>query len=235
MTVVAFCAHADDDKEALRKTLEANLPGVTIGAITKLPYHAVYQVVGNGYNIFYTDEKGEVGFFGKLVDLKSRMDVTGLATEKLRVVDFSTLPLDKAFVRVRGNGKRKLALFSDPDCPYCRELEKELDGVNDVTIYTFLYPLSSIHPDARRKAEQIWCSKDRAKAWDGWMLEKKELPAGEAKCATPIADVEALAKKYWITGTPGMVFENNKFVPGALKKAEIEAILARPEEASPAK
>lgn len=219
----AICAHADDEAN-IRKSLEATLPNVAIGKITKLPYHAIYQVVGNGYNVFYTDENGKVAFFGNMVDLKSKENLTEEEADKLRHVDFASLPFDKAIVRVKGSGKRKLALFSDPDCPFCQQLEGELAKVSNVTIYTFLYPLS-IHPDSRRKAEQIWCSKDRSKAWDGWMLDKKALPSGHAACKTPIDDIEALAKKLWITGTPGLVFSNGKLVPGAIRKAEIESLL----------
>ncbi|HQT25233.1 MAG TPA: DsbC family protein [Burkholderiales bacterium] len=220
----AFSAHADDEAN-IRKSLQASLPNVKIGKITKLPYQAIYQVVGNGYNVFYTDEKGQVGFFGNLVDLKEKKNLTKEEADKLRHVDLASLPLDDAFVRVKGNGKRRLVLFSDPDCPFCQELEGQLKNVTDVTIYTFLYPLTSIHPDSRRKAEQIWCSKDRAKSWDDWMLEKKELPSGHAACKTPIDENEALAEKLWITGTPGMIFGDGKLVPGVLNKSQIEAYL----------
>ncbi len=226
LLAMTFAASAHADNEAnIRKSLEASLPNVKIGKITKLPYHAIYQVVGNGYNVFYTDEKGEIGFFGNMVDLKSKHNLTGEEAEKLRHVDIASLPLDQAFVRVKGSGKRKLVLFSDPDCPFCQELEGQLKDVTDVTIYTFLYPLTSIHPDSRRKAEQIWCSKDKGKAWDDWMLEKKELPSGQATCKTPIDENAALAEKLWITGTPGMIFGDGRLIPGGLKKPQIEAYL----------
>ena len=217
------CAHADDTAK-LRQTIEKNLPGVKIGAIKKLPYKAMYQVVGNGINVFYTDASGNVGFFGKLIDLKHKKNLTDEEAQKIRVVDFASLPLKDAFVRVKGNGKRKLAIFSDPDCPFCQRLEQELQHVDNVTIYTFLYPLS-IHPDSHRKAGQIWCAKDRAKAWDDWMLERKALPSGEAKCKTPIKEIAALAQKLWITGTPGLIFENGKLVPGVPQQNQLKVML----------
>lgn len=226
VSMFVVCAHADDT-DNIKKNLEGNLPGVKIGEIVKLSNGPFYQVVGNGINVFYTDGKGEIGFFGKMVNLKTKTDLTQAEVDKLRMVGFSTLPLDKAFVRVKGNGKRKIAIFTDPDCPYCHELEKELVNVKDVTIYTFLYPLTSIHPDSKRKAEQIWCAKDPAKTWDDWMLNQKELPSGTANCATPIADISTLAQQHWITGTPGIVFEDGELIPGMINSAEIEKHLAK--------
>ena len=217
------CAHADDTAK-LKQTLEKNLPNVKIGAIKKLPYTALYQVVGNGINVFYTDASGNVAFFGKMVDLKNKVNLTDEESQKLRTVDFASLPFKDAFVRVKGNGKRKLAIFSDPDCPFCKRLERELENVDNVTIYTFLYPLN-IHPDSHRKAGQIWCAKDSAKAWDDWMLKQKPLPSGEAKCKTPIKAIAALAKKLWITGTPGLIFSNGKLVPGVPQQNQLKVLL----------
>ena len=212
------------DTQAIKSALETKMPGVRVRTVTKAPYADLYEVVANGFNVFYTDEKGEVAFVGKVVDLRTRADLTERRVEQLMTIDFSRLPLDKAIRRVKGNGSRRLALFSDPDCPYCRELEKELESVTDVTTYTFLLPLTSIHPDAMRKAQLIWCAADRAKAYDELMLKAKE-PAGDGKCETPIDDIVALARELWIEGTPGMVFGSGKLVPGALKRHQIEALL----------
>lgn len=223
LIAVASCALAGE--EDLRKSLAENMPQVKIGAITKLPYGGLYQVVANGINIFYADEKGEVGFFGNMVDLKNKTNLTQQEKDKIVAVDFSKLPFDDAIVRVKGNGKRKLALFADPECPYCQQLEKELQGVSDVTIYTFLLPLEEIHPDAMRKSELVWCAKDRAKAWDDIMLNKKEPAGGDTKCETPIKQIAELAPKIWITGTPGMVFSDGKLVPGVLPQQRIEELL----------
>ena len=164
--MITLASSAIAGEEEIRKSFAENLPEAKLGTITKLPYGNLYQVVVNGINVAYTDEKGEVGFFGTMVQLKDKLDLTQQAKEKIKPVDFSKLPLDKSFVRVKGTGARKLAIFSDPECPYCQQLEKELQGVNDVTIYTFLYPLQDIHPDALRKSQLVWCAKDKAKAWD---------------------------------------------------------------------
>ena len=146
MLAVANIASAGE--EQIRKAISESAPEVKIVSITKSPYAGLYQVVTNGYNIFYTDENGEIGFFGNVVDLKNKQNLTQQEKDKITRVDFSKLPLDKAIVRVKGNGSRKLALFSDPECPYCQGLEKQLEGVNNVTIYTFLLPLSDLHPGA---------------------------------------------------------------------------------------
>ena len=223
LMVTVCCVQAGE--EDIRKSLAENLPEAKVGAITKLSYGGLYQVVVNGINIIYTDEKGEVGFFGTLMNLKSKNDLTDQAKDSIRAVDFSKLPLEKSFVRVKGTGARKMAIFADPECPYCQQLEKELQGVNDVTVYTFLLPLEGIHPDALRKARLVWCAKDRGQAWDDIMLRKKEPANGDTKCETPIKEIAELAPKLWITGTPGVVFSDGRLVPGALPQQRIEELL----------
>ena len=198
----------------IRKTITESAPQIKVVSITKTSYAGLYQVVTEGYNIFYTDEKGEVGFFGNMVDLKNKVNLTQQEKEKITVVDVSKLPLDKAIVRVKGNGSRKLVLFSDPECPYCQGLEKQLEGVKDVTIYTFLLPLTDLHPDALRKAQLIWCAKDKAKAWDNMLLLQQEPKDSNTTCDTPIKEIADIAKKNWINGTPGVVFSNGKLLFG---------------------
>ncbi len=212
------------DADAIKKALSEKLPDVQIRSVSKSPYAGLYEVVVNGFNVFYTDEKAEIGIFNNLVDLRTRKNLIEARAEELMKVDVSLLPLDKAIVKVRGNGARKLYVFSDPDCPFCRQLEKELEGVNNVTMYTFLYPLTSIHPDAMRKAELIWCSGDRAQVYYDLMLGGKE-PQGQPTCNTPIKEIIKLAEQLYITGTPGLVFGNGKLVPGGLPRHQIEAQL----------
>ena len=220
---VASCSLAGE--EDIRKSLAENLPNAKIGAITKLPYGGLYQVVVNGTNIIYTDEKGEVGLLGTMLDLKSKTNLTQQEKDKLIAVNFSKLPFDEAIVRVKGNGKRKLALFADPECPYCQGLEKELESVNDVTIYTFLLPLNDIHPGAMRKAEMIWCAKDRAKAWDDMLLRQQEPEGSNTNCETPIKQISELATSLSINGTPGIVFASGKLLFGNQPHELIEKML----------
>jgi len=219
----AYNAYAGEAE--IRKVLTDTAPEMKIVSITKSPYAGLYQVVTNGYNIFYTDEKGEIGFFGNMVDLKNRQNLTQQEKDKITVVDFSKLPLDKAIVRVKGNGKRKLALFSDPECPYCQGLEKQLEDVKDVTIYTFLLPLSEIHPGALRKSQLIWCAKDKAKAWEDMLLLQQEPKDSNTNCETPIKEIAEIASKNWINGTPGIVFTNGKLLFGNQLSEKIAKIL----------
>lgn len=221
---VTMSLNAYGDEETVRGAIRERMPSAEIRSITRSPIGSLYEVVVNGSQVFYVDEKGETAFFGKLVDLRTRADLTQARTQDLMVVDFASLPLDKAIVTSKGNGSRKLVVFSDPDCPFCKQLEKTLEGINNITIYTFLYPLASLHPDATRKAEIIWCAPDRAKVYRDWMIEGVA-PAGERDCATPVADIVKLAKSLWIQGTPGIVFANGRLVPGAMQRHQIEAML----------
>jgi len=214
LALLAIAYGSQAGEEEIRKTITSVAPQIKIVSVTKIPYGGLYQVVADGYNIFYTDEKGEIGFFGNMIDFKNKKNLTQLEKDKITVVDFTTLPLDKAIVRVKGNGSRKLALFSDPECPYCQALEKQLEGVNDVTIYTFLLPLVDLHPGAMRKSELIWCAKDRAHAWDDMLLRQKEPEGSNTECATPIKEIAGIASKHWINGTPGIVFGSGKLLFG---------------------
>jgi len=214
------------DETSLRATLEERMQGAKIGKISPGPLPGLFEVVVNGINVMYTDEKGDLAFFGNVVDLQTRDSLTKKRTEELAFVDFSKIPLKQAIVKVKGDGSRKLVVFSDPDCPYCKQLEKELAFVDNVTIYTMLYPIVELHPDARKRSEAVWCSSDRAKAWENLMLYGKEPAAAKSRCKTPLDDIQALAKSLNIDGTPGLVFQNGKLVPGALKTEQIEALLA---------
>lgn len=228
--LVAICLAATmsayADNASLRATLEERMPGARIGNIGPGPVPGLFEVIVNGINVMYTDEKGELAFFGNVVNLQTKDNLTKKRAEELAFVDFSKIPLKQAITKVKGDGSRKLVVFSDPDCPYCKQLEKELAFLDNVTIYTMLYPIVELHPDARAKSEAVWCSPDRTKAWDNIMLHGKEPAAAKAKCKTPLDDIQALAKSLNIDGTPGMVFQNGKLVPGTLKTEQIEALLA---------
>lgn len=229
-------AHAADI-DALRATLSERMKGVQIGAISKLPYADVYEVVVNGHNIVYTDASGSVAWIGKLIDLKTRKDLAEQRKEDLLRVDFAALPLDKALVKVKGSGARKLAVFSDPECPYCQALEKELKLIDNVTIYTFLYPIAELHPGAAAKSHAIWCTEDRVKAWDELMLRGVEPKAKKAKgneegCAAPLKEIADVARSAFIAGTPGIVFGNGKLVPGMIDSRAIERHLAVSEKSA---
>lgn len=225
VTCLAAVTNAYADDASLRATLEERMPGVKIGQISPGPMPGLMEIVVNGINIIYTDKKGELAFVGNVVDLKTKASLTQKRMDEVAFVDFAQIPLAQAIVKVKGDGSRKLVVFSDPDCPYCKQLEKNLTLLDNVTIYVMLYPLEELHPGARKKAEAVWCSTDRVKAWDDLMQNGKEPAATTGACKTPLDDIHALAERLSITGTPGLVFQNGKLVPGALKTEQIEALL----------
>ena len=141
-------------------------------------------------------------------------------------VAWETLPLELAIKKVKGDGSRKLAIFSDADCPYCKRLESEMKGLDNVTIYTFLFPIDQLHPDSARKSAMIWCSPDRIKAWDEW-FDSGKLPDNKGDCATPIAQTALLGQKYHVNATPTLVFADGSITPGALPLPQIEAELTQ--------
>ena len=176
--------------------------------------------------IVYTDEKFSFLIAeGHLVDSKTKRDITTDRLADLSKIDFDRLPFDQAIKVVKGNGSRKIAVFSDVDCPFCKRLEQnELSNITDVTIYTFLMPLDQLHPDAANKSKAIWCAADRTKAWQDWILNN-QLPKKSANCDVPLDKVAALAKKLGVTSTPTIFFADGKRILGAYPAAEIEKAL----------
>lgn len=225
LSVIALSQLAIADEASLKKAIEVAYPKFKVESITKTPYAGLYEVFMGG-QIIYTDEK--LSFLiaeGRLVDPKSKKDITGERLEELTKVDFSTLPLDQAIKVVKGNGSRKLVVFSDVDCPYCKQLErKELSNINDVTIYTFLYPIQQLHPDAAAKSKSIWCAPNRVKAWNDWILNN-QLPSSTGNCEVPLEKVGELARKAGVVSTPTLIFADGKRVLGAQPYQEIEKYL----------
>lgn len=207
-----------DVKKAVEAWLGAGAP--KIDSVRKLGALGLYEVQLDG-DLIYTDEKVSHIILGDIVDAKTRKNLTEERKQKLAQIKFSDLPLELAVKQVKGNGKRVLATFEDPNCSYCRKLAKELQGVSDVTIYTFLYPILS--PDSTEKAKNIWCAGDRAKAWNDLMLDGKQ-PAS-ANCNHPIDKVVAFARKLNIRGTPAMFFADGSRVPGYMPAAMLEKAL----------
>ena len=225
LTLLALSQFALADEASLKKALEAAYPKFKIESVIKTPYTGLYEVFMGG-QIIYTDEK--LTFLiaeGRLVDPKTKKDITGERMEELTKIDFNTLPLDQAIKVVKGNGSRKLVVFSDVDCPYCKRLEQnELSNISDVTIYTFLYPIEQLHPDAAAKSKLIWCANNRAKAWNDWIFNNK-LPATTGNCEVPLEKVGELARKVGVTSTPTLIFADGKRMLGAQPYKEIERYL----------
>jgi thiol:disulfide interchange protein DsbC len=207
----------------IRATLHERIPELQVESIHKSPVAGLYEL-NTGGELLYTND-GTLIFAGRIVDSKSREDLTAARWNELNAIDFNALPLDLAIKSVRGDGSRKLAVFADPLCPYCRQLEQEMQGVTNVTVYTFLFPLETIHPGASVKAVDIWCSKDRSSAWSKWMLQKTE--PGSARCTgAPIDKLQALGQKLHVDSTPTLFTTDGKRTRGAIKHNEIEQLLA---------
>lgn len=222
MAVMAASVQAEES--TLRKTLTERSPLLKIEKIHATPIAGVFEVVTGDRQVFYTDAKGDYVLTGHLIETATRNNLTRQRIEGINVVNFESLPFAKAIPVVRGNGSRKLAVFSDPDCPYCKELEKELALLNDVTIYVFLYPIASLHPEATKHAKAIWCAPDRARSWNAHMLEGKQ-PSGAGTCDDPVDELVALGSSLGINATPTMIFANGKRVTGSQSAGQIEALL----------
>lgn len=216
------CAVADE--ASLKKTIEAAYPKVKVESVKKTTYLGLYEVYLGG-QIIYTDEKFSFLIVeGHLVDSATKKDITGERLQDLNRIDFAKLPFESAIKVVKGDGSRKLVVFSDADCPFCKRLEKnELSQIENVTIYTFLYPIAQLHPDAANKSKAIWCAPDRAKAWTDWNLNA-QLPTASisSKCEAPIEKVAKLAESVGVNSTPTMFTSDGKRITGAQPAAYIE-------------
>lgn len=190
-----------------------------ISQVNKSPIAGLYEVVTSDH-VFYADESGQYLIDGSLFDIKNRRNVTEARSRQLFAVDFSKLPLDLAVKKVKGSGSRKMAYFTDPNCGFCKKLERELQNVSDVTLYMFLYP---IFDGSAEKVRAVWCSKDKVKAWDNLMLNGVQPAAG--KCDAPIVKVMELGRKLKVNGTPALIFANGVLIPGYMPAAELEKAL----------
>ena len=221
LAVAGSTALAQD--AAIRKTLAERIPQLSqIDEVRPTPMKGLYEV-RVGTDVFYTDASGNYLIQGELIDTQARRNLTEDRINKLTAVNFSALPLKDAVTIVRGDGKRKVAVFEDPNCGYCKRFERDLQQINNVTVYLFLYPILS--PDSAEKSRNIWCSKDQATAWQDQMVRDKPAPA--ASCDTSALQRNlAFGKKYKITGTPTLIFANGTRVPGAIGAQEVEKRLA---------
>ena len=219
-----FVATVNADEADIKKAMEAKL-GAKVESVTKSGYLGLYEVYSEG-NVLYTDEKMTAFIAGgQLIDGKTMKNVTEERMRKLTAIKFSELPLDRAIKQVRGDGKRLLATFEDPNCGYCKRLARDLLKLDNVTIYTFLYPILS--EDSLRKSKQIWCSADRAKAWNDWMVEGRA-PTAKDDCDTAaITRNQEYGRRLGISGTPTMFFADGERVPGAMPLAKIEQKLSQ--------
>jgi thiol:disulfide interchange protein DsbC len=219
-----FAATAHANESVIRKALAQQFPGANIASVTKTPYSGLFEVYLDG-QLVYVDANAQYVFAGDVIDLKSRSNLTQARLNKLQAIKWDTLPLDNALKTVKGKGERKLVVFSDVDCPYCRKFEAELGKVDNITVYTFLYPIAGLHPKAVQTSKQIWCAPDRNKAWDEY-ITRGSVPNNDGKCANPVDATIALGNQLKVSGTPTLVFANGVRVPGMVPAAQLEKLLA---------
>jgi thiol:disulfide interchange protein DsbC len=208
--------------EIIKKAIEARFDGVKVEGVAKTAYGGLYEVRIGGGEIIYTDDKVNFLVTGAIIDTKTRENVTEERKRKLSAIKFDSLPLNLAMKQVRGNGKRVVATFEDPNCGYCKKLHQDIAGMTDVTIYTFLYPI--LAPDSSDKAKAIWCSADRVRTWNDWMLNGVAPPTAK-DCDAPMEKVVELGQKLRVSGTPTMFFPSGERVPGAVPAARFEQLL----------
>ena len=216
-------------KEAatLKKLLEQKFPGATVSNVAKTDYFGLYEAMLED-KLIYTDLNAKYIVVGAIYDANSKTNLTDARMRKLNRVALDKLPMELSFKRVKGDGSRKLIIFSDADCPFCHRLEGEIKNLDNVTIYTFLFPIDQLHPNAAQKSKQIWCSADKAKAWDAFFASGK-LPDNKGDCGDPVAKTQALGQSLHINATPTLVFADGTMIPGALPLPQIEKEMASAE------
>ena len=220
--VLTLFAVASFAQESIKQEMAKKYPEVKIERITKTAYGNLYEVFA-GSEIFYTDDKATFLLLGNLIDTATRTNVSEARLQKLNTIVFNDLPFDQAIKLVRGNGSRRMAIFEDPNCGYCKKFEQDVNSLDNITAYIFAYPI--LAQDSVDKSKAVWCSPDRLKAWQDLMLREKP-PTAKGTCDNPIDKVLALGRKMNVTGTPTTFFEDGERISGALPKDRIEAKLA---------
>lgn len=217
--------------ETLRAILESRFPDLKIRSVTPAAVPGLYEVVSN-LDIAYADASGNYLLVGTLVDTRTRENLTQRRVEALQSIDYGKLPFSDAVKVVKGAGTRQLAVFADPLCPFCRKLEQALQGIDDVTVYTFVMPIEGLHAGAANKAQHIWCAEDRGAAWTRWMLEKLE-PAERTCAGDPTVRIQALGDELQVAGTPTMFFPDGTRLAGVPEPAQLDAEISRRQKAAP--
>ncbi|MDO4769227.1 MAG: DsbC family protein [Brachymonas sp.] len=217
-------ATAAPGEAAIRKNLQERLPGFPpIAEVRSTPVAGLYEVRVGADGIFYTDAQGDYLIQGAILDTKNRKNLTEERLQALNSIAFDKLPLKDAIVSKKGDGSRKIAVFADPNCGYCKRFESELQKLNNVTVYTFLYPI--LGPDSTAKAKNIWCAKDRSKVWHDWMIDGKTPSA--AQCEDDVTQRNlALGRQFNINGTPAIVLGSGQRIGGFVEAAALEEALS---------
>jgi len=223
LAIGLWAAHSATAQNAalIRKNLAERMPNFPVPEeISKTPIPGLYEL-RVGAEVVYTDENGDYIIQGEIFDTRNRVNITEERVNKLSQVSFASLPLKDAIVWKNGNGRRKLAVFADPNCGYCKQFERTLSNVKDVTVYNFVIPI--LGGDSPEKSRAIWCSKDSTAAWRAWMLDGKEPVRPMGACDAGAIDRNlAFSRKHRINGTPAIIFEDGTRLPGAVPADRIE-------------
>jgi len=220
LLAASLATYANPD--VVKKDIEKKFPDIKVDKVTKTNYSGLYEIFANN-EIFYTDDKTSFLVLGSILDTQSRINVSEGRLQKLNVIKFDDLPFDQAIKLVRGNGTRRIAIFEDPNCGYCKKFEQDLNTIDNITAYIFPYPI--LAPDSMDKAKAIWCAPDKLKAWQDAML-RATLPTNKGTCDTPIEKNVALGQKFRINGIPVTFFEDGERIAGAVPKDKVLAKLA---------
>lgn len=216
---------AQGEEALIRKNLKERMPQIQpIDEVRRTPMPGVFELRVDGTEIYYTDAAGHFLIQGQLIDTRNQRNLTEERQQKITAIDFKTLPLKDAITIVRGKGERKLAVFEDPNCGYCKRFERELAKADNITVYLFLYPI--LGKDSVDKSKAIWCAKDQDKAWLDWMV-RDQTPANANCDAAAIKRNVEFGQKMKITGTPTLVFVDGTRVPGAIDLAQVDKMLAQ--------
>ena len=225
LAAITLACSALAQEAVIRKMLAERLPQLPkIDEVSRSPINGLWEVRYGGAEILYSDDKGEfILVNGSMVETKTRADLTEARIQRLLAVDFDKLPMKDAVLIKQGSGARKMAVFADPNCGYCKRFERDLAAIKDVTIYTFIIPI--LGPDSTAKSRDIWCAKDPAATWRAWMLDNAA-PAKIAKCDTAAIDRNLeFASKQRINGTPAVFFTDGTRKPGAISGEQVEKLL----------
>lgn len=222
LSLSSFALRADE--AAIRQAFAERYAGMPVKSVTATAIPGIFEIYLGG-QVVYADAQGDHLLVGPLVDTKTRANLTQQRLQALTSVKFDSLPFDKAITLVKGKGERRIAVFSDPDCPFCKKLEQELANLDNLTIHLFLMPLPELHPQAVAIAKDIWCAEDRAQAWNAYMLEGKK-PASGKTCENPVDAIASLASELAINGTPAIVLPNGRRLDGAISASKLESLLS---------
>ncbi|HEY7802850.1 MAG TPA: DsbC family protein [Orrella sp.] len=212
----ANVGQSDQKTEAIKELFSERFGNMPVGEVRYAPFGLFEVQIGS--SLVYTDEDVNFVLDGHMIDAKTRQDLTQVRLEELAKIDFNALPMELAITQIRGDGSRKLALFEDPNCGYCKQLRRDMEGMDDLTVYTYMLPILS--PDSTEKVKNVWCAEDPSAAWDAWMIDGT-VPES-ATCEVPVEELVQLGRDLQVQGTPAIFFEDGSRVPGAISREELE-------------